>query len=298
MDVERILRNTPATLSITYYGEETPADADGTVNITIKRRSDGTTIVNNAVAPHVGAAGTGQYKYDLAPRSTVDSLVASWTGTFGGVVSTITTYIEIVGGFYFTLAELRASDSALADTTKYPTTTLEKIRQAVEIEFEQICHRAFVPRFAYERLAGDGTTEILLGHPEPTNILSLRIGTYLTGTVDYASHIPYIVSDGHRIIELEDGYAWPQSDVSNVVIEYEYGRPYCPGDVKDAALKRAKNRLVSKNARIDERATSMNVPDFGTFTLATPGRDGSYTGIPDVDVVLDRWALMQTGGIW
>jgi len=48
---------------------------------------------------------------------------------------------------------------------------------------------------------------------------------------------------------------------------------------------------VSTAARIDERATVMNIPDFGNFQLATPGQRGSYTGIPEVDIVLDSYRL-------
>jgi hypothetical protein len=54
--------------------------------------------------------------------------------------------------------------------------------------------------------------------------------------------------------------------------------------------------LVAGRSRIDERATLMQIPDFGTFNLATPGQRGSWTGIPDVDVVIDQYTL-DGGGI-
>ena len=43
-------------------------------------------------------------------------------------------------------------------------------------------------------------------------------------------------------------------------------------------------------------AKSYDWENGGTFALIVPGQRGSKTGIPDVDVVLDRWS-MRTPGI-
>src|SRR5512143_2294254 len=100
MDVERILRGTPATLTVTFYGDETAVDADGTVTCTIV--DDAGTAVDSGNATNED--GIGVYSFDLSAQSDVNLLTATWAGTFSGEATSIVTQAEIVGGFYFTLA--------------------------------------------------------------------------------------------------------------------------------------------------------------------------------------------------
>ena len=281
MDVERILRNTPATLTVTFYTDEVTTDADGAVTVTVKR-ADGSTLSTGS-ATHVGAVNSGKYAYSLAAQGNLNNLTVDWAGVFSGAASTITTFAEIVGGHYFTIAELRGWDIVLADTVKYPLAKMQEARDATEVEFERICHRAFVPRFAREIIEGDGADRIWLSYPEASKILTVN-GLTVVST-DYRR-------DGMRQL------LWPNNVFVNgdlYTIEYEYGLQPTPLDIKRAALRRARGRLVGERSRIDERATVMQIPDFGTFNLATPGKAGSYTGIPDIDVVLEAYMLGNVG---
>jgi hypothetical protein len=85
---------------------------------------------------------------------------------------------------------------------------------------------------------------------------------------------------------------------SAIVIEYEYGMRYVPTPIKNKALKRAKSMLLGQKSTIDERATTMTLPDIGTVNLATPGVRGSQTGIPDIDVVLERYTIDGGAGVF
>jgi hypothetical protein len=49
---------------------------------------------------------------------------------------------------------------------------------------------------------------------------------------------------------------------------------------------------------MDERATTMLIPDVGTVNLATPGMRGSETGVPDIDVVLERFKIDGGAGVY
>lgn len=283
MDIERVVRNTPATLTVTFYTDETPNDADGTVSVVIKRANGTTLTSGNAV--HQGAAGSGKYAFNLAPQASLNNLTVDWSGTFSGAVATISNRVEIVGGHYFTIAELRGYDSALADSSKYSTAALADARLAVEVEFERVCHRAFVHRFFREPFQGDGSHYVWLKYPEIKQVLSVND----VAVVDDSDFLTY---DGmYELRWLTDIFVNDEP----YIIEYEYGMDDVPVDIKRAALRRARGLLTGSRARIDERATVMQIPDFGTFQLSTPGQRGAMTGIPDIDVVLADYALGRGG---
>lgn len=280
MDIDRITRGTSAVLSVTFYGDEQPTNADNDVIVDVER-ANGTQVVVSEVATSVG---NGTYEFVLPPEPEVTILTASWSGYFSGASTTIETYAEVVGGEFFTLRELRGSDSVLTNTTKYPTEKLREARLAVEAEFEGICERSFMPRYARERLIGNGDGTLWVSNAQPLKVLSCSVNGEDWSDKEFTTP-PYNL----RVLCVPDGSYWPRD--SRVVIEYVYGMPYVPRRIKNAAIKRAKSQLVSSNSRIDERATIMNVPDFGNFVLATPGVRGSLTGIPEVDVVLQEYAL-------
>lgn len=279
--MERVLRGAPATLTAYFYNMETlvdPDDNDVTVTAT---RADGTDLyLTPQAATRVSA---GKYTWTLPAQSFLNLFTVLWEGVIDDEPVSVTTYAEIVGGQYFTLPELRASDTALSNTEKYTTEKLRFARLAVEAEFEGICHRAFVPRYERELITGDGSSYIWLDHPEPLRVISLTVDGE-----DWSDTQPRRPSDSLRQLYLPNG-TWTSG--AEVLIEYEYGMWAAPERIKQAALKRAKYRLVADSSRIDERATVMNIPDFGNFVLSTPGMRGAYTGIPEVDVVLDDYVL-------
>lgn len=289
MDIDRIQRGSPADLSVTFYGDETPTNADGAVTYVVKNRA-GTTIASGTATN----SATGVYKFTLAAQAVLGTLTIAWSGTFQGSPVTITSYAEVISGVYFSVAELRAFDSALANTTKYPNSKLQDARTSAEMDFERICGRAFLPRYNWEVLSGEGCRELWLEKPEFLRLISLSVGVS-PDIADWSSRTLLKVPDNLRSVRLPLYEYWPVGDY-NVAIEYEYGRDTVPFDIKRAALKFARYKLVSDQSRIDERATVMQVPEFGSFSLATPGFRGSYTGIPDVDVVLKEYEL--PGGAW
>lgn len=64
-----------------------------------------------------------------------------------------------------------------------------------------------------------------------------------------------------------------------------------------AFLTRVRDVLNRSNRGVPDRTSSFTSGENGgTFALIVPGQRGSKTGIPDVDVVLDRWS-MRTPGI-
>ena len=303
-DLERVQRGVPATLVVTFYGDETPIDADGdAVNVTVKR-ADGSTLSSGS-ALHQGSAGSGQYKYTVPAQSSLNILEVTWTGNFSGQPTSLVTEVEIVGGFLFTVSELRSYDTALANPDRFPLSMVLDRRIEVEDEFEDICGRAFVarfnreviqqtPAFLWEGQRSYGQPFLELEKPELQAITKL--------TVDGTDQLDWVTQklvtrdrDDPYVLNLY-GDALAMAYAEEIEIEYEYGMWRTPPVLKDKAKKRARGLLVGQTSRIDERATIMSIPDFGTFNLATPGQRGSHTGIPDIDEALSRY-MIGNGGI-
>lgn len=286
MLVARAIRNQPTVLTTTFLNDETPVSADFAVTITVTK-ADGSVLVATTPAA-LGA--TGVYTYTLAPQASLNYLTATWSGSFSSVVRSQNTYCEIRGGEIFTLAEARASDPILSNTTKYPTQLLKDVRCEIEDEFESITFVSFVRK--YKRIVRDGTSNNrLITHQRHTK-------TVLAGTVNnIALTSPELLAiQGNAYGELirTDGGYWTIGD-ANIVLEVEYGLDIPPADVRRAALTRLRVRVTTMTSGIPDRATSFTSGEGGTYSLATAGRGGSSTGIPDVDAVLERYTIRIPG---
>jgi hypothetical protein len=274
----RIVRGAPATLSATFYADDLPSDVDGAVTVTIARSNGSVPVAVTATS-----VGQGVYTYALPPQAELAALTLTWSGTRGGFAVSTTTYAEVVGGTFFELDELRDSDRVLNNPGKYPDAKLRAARLFVENEFEGICGRGFVPHYAREVLYGDGNQSLWLTFPQLLSIISITVNGE-----DWSSKDVSAPEYNLRMLDINDGW-WPYA--SKIVLEYRHGMLEPPIRIKTVAMKRAKYLLVADSSRIDERATTMSIPDFGNFVLATPGMRGSRTGIPDVDVVLEDYVL-------
>lgn len=280
--MNRIVRGSPGTLSMVYTVNDVPTDLDAPPTLSVTR-------IDGSVA----ASGTsnrtdlGSYAYTLPPESQLSPLTVTWSGLLSTVAVSVETYAEIVGGEYFSIQELRDYDAVLQNTTKYTTAKLQAARLNAESDIEGLCNRAFVPRGYRENLVGNGTCSLWLSRPDPIRLFALTVNGE-----DWSDRTFTRPDDNLRVINLDSG-VWPSC--SKIVIYYEYGTLTPPVRIANAAKKLAKYRVVGDQSRIDERATVMTIPDFGTFSLATPGiQAASLTGIPEVDIVLWDYALERT----
>lgn len=184
-------------------------------------------------------------------------------------------YVEVMGGQLFTIPEARASDSELIDAGDYPGAEIKHYREVVEVEFETITGRSFVPRTVRVPVETDGSDTAWLG------LFDCAALTALEGP-DGA-----LVAEDYRLESnglLNGLSALPEGTV--LVATVDYGFRATPQDVKRAGLVRLRYLLAAESSGIPDRATSYVAAEGGTFTLATPGRSGYKTGIPDVDAVL------------
>ncbi len=289
---QRILQGVAGTLQVTLL-DYTGAAADASGALTVKvTRADGTTLVAAGTATVHGTTGVYTGALTPAQTATLDLLTATWTDAGDGSV-TVTTH-EIVGGFYFSIADARASDTSLTNATKYPDALILTTRQEVEEECEKICDVAFTSRYRRIALDGDGTNQLILPDNQIRTIRSIRVYSDLataTYTAFTSTQLANVFIDPDNRIERTD-YAWFDEGRGNIVIEYEHGYNRPAADLKRASLIRLRSRLNAALTGIPDRATSFTSAEGGTYRLA---RTSAYkTGIDEVDGTYERYSLRSS----
>lgn len=294
----RVLRTAQATITRTFFLDELPTDADGSVAVTAARL-DGTDV------PALGAAATGPdanhaYTYTFAGLDVLDEVTLTWAATVGGDAITLDQdHVQVVGGFYFSLSEGRGADSALASTTTYPTADLIRIRTETEDECERITGQAFVPRFAREVLSGEARSELRLEWPWVRALRRISIRPSISAAyVDMtADQLAMVAPGDDGVLRMDQGFFWPTTAWSawgwqwpmgrrNIIIEYEHGLDYPPPDIVRGAKLRFKSIALQPKSRVPDRAERLMTTELGVVTLATPSKDS--TGIPEVDAAYQR----------
>jgi hypothetical protein len=276
--VDRRVIGVPASLALTPYddsqGSELTLAAEPAPSVSV---SDGA-----GVEVHAGAAAISTDEHSLSATipsdalPMLDSYLVRWSATAAGVAYLWTTILEVCGGHLFTLAAMRASRSEFASL---PTEQLLAARTLAEARFEEECRVAFVPRGARERLRGDGSSTLLLARVALREVIALAVD----GASWSAEQIAALIAEEAGILRREDG--WPAGAVVDVHYSHGYDRPEAP--VTDAALRLARE-YAFPDSRLPPRAV-LQATEYGSFRLATPGRDGA-TGLPDVDAVIARYS--------
>jgi hypothetical protein len=276
--IARLLVGTPMTVGVVFFDTGIAADP-GTVTVTLTR-ADGTVLAVGAPTAGTGS-GPRSYRLSTVAAGSLDTLTATWSSA---TLGTITTTIEIVGGFLFSLPEVRAL-TPLDDTTKYTNADVLTVRTQVEEAIEQEAGCAFVPRYTLETFDGTGTNTLLLSKPVVRRLRSVSVNAALYGSTDLA----VLATKAAGTVYAPAG--WP-SGYSNVTIGYEHGYGTPPAEIRRAALMLAKMWLTARRSPLDDRAVTFSAADGGSYSLAVPGRNGSYFGHPDVDSVIDRYKFV------
>lgn len=281
MKLTRVLQNTAAPISVVFYVGDTPTDATG-VTVTITR-ADGTVLVNAGSTTH---GATGEYKYTITQAHTglLDDLRATWTGVIDGTTNTLTTFIEVVGGFVFSLPDARRSG---LDAIAYSAQDIYDARSYAEDELENGLRFALVPRYAYE------SVPVKFGYvqlrPYVRTIRSATINGQALTTDDLTTLNERFVPGGDGLVPWtwgvgpwgchSWGWDWPQwpQRLPHVLIGYEYGLDAPLAGAARAALELAGDFLGTSSAdSIDPRATSIVTVD-GTIQLSGSGGFGLRT---------------------
>ncbi len=286
MNYLRVLRTTEVTLTHTFYVDGQPADPSA-VAVTVRRVADGTTVQNG---PATDAAGTGVWTFALQERSELDVLEVEWVGTaLAGANVTVLDYVEIVGGFMFSIQDIRDAHKDLVSATTYPAEKLQDARLMAEAEADTLTGEVQVPRFAVAVLDGSGDTDLILDDFRPTKIRAVSYGNPgATRTAFSAAEVAAIALDPAGILIRTDGTYWPVG-YQNIWIEYEHGRKFPHPSVRTGALRRTRYWATQTRSGVPETAVQFQVGgiDGTLFRLAVPTEDS--TGDPIVDAIYRRY---------
>lgn len=285
---QQLLKGIAAELTATLPGSDGEPRSGLAATVTVAR-ADGTVLYTNAAATD---NGDGTYALALSGTdlSQLDLLVAQWT-----VAANVraTTAHEVVGGFYFTQADVAIAEQGRAAVDGQDHATL---RAEVEHECERICNVAFVPRYARVVVNATGTGRLLLPYPMPRVVRSVRI--YSNG-IDYVSLTPADIAalslDPSGLIERRDygifGFNLMDTEFAApmVIVEYEHGYDQPPADLKRATIRRYRGRSNMAKSGLPDRAVTYTAENGATYRIATA--DEYSTGDPDIDAIYDGYAF-------
>lgn len=291
---QRVLQGAPASLSVTLADQDgNPVAATGTLTVAVSA-GDGTEVLAAGTATAPGAEA-GDYTVSLTGVQTalLTLFTAVWTD---GAGRTVISQHEVVGGYYFGLAEMRKSNNGLLqDSGRYPDSMLLEARRAVEDEAEDICDVAFVPRYHRVTLDGAGTADLVLPHNRIRVVRSIR--TYpIPGAPAYVALTSAQLAgiqpgDDGRIRRTDYGIF--DDGTNNILVEYEHGYDSPPAQVHDAALIRLRSRLNYTSSGVSDRTTSFTSENGQTFRMSTAGTYS--TGIPEVDAAYGKYSYRAHG---
>ena len=284
-ETARVLRNSAETLSVTFNGKLQPTQTVVTIGIT----DGGDTVVGAGTA--ATSVGSGVYATALG-RSDLDTLTATWSGTFGGNAMTFLTQVEVIGGVYVTPAELRAQESISGETSVFPLADLVEAIDYARHVIDDYTGTSWTYRGKRETLSGSNTEYLRLKHMFPRRVISASVdGTALTAT-----QLNNLALDETGVIVRDDD-AWTFTTPGHKVkVHYEHGITETPPpDIKWAAVTLARFHLLEQVSRIPDRATQVQ-SEFGNITLSQAGGFTRPT-LNEVDVILNVTDMNTDGQI-
>jgi hypothetical protein len=266
--------------------EGEPAAPGGVVTVEVGR-SNGNVVIAAGTAT-VAADDARTVTVPLAEMFRTDVLTATWS--VDGEPAAVTS-AEVVGGVYVSVAKIRELEPALADAATYPTPLIQAARLEVESMFEDVCRRAFVPRFRVDVVDGTGRFDLVVRRPDVREV-RWATATDWRGTVTPLS-VADVAGSSSGVLRRYGSLAWPAHE--RITIGYEFGLAVPPPDMTRAVVAAIRARLNQFRSGIPDRAVSFQQIDGGTVTLATPGTYGWVTGIPEVDEVIKRYRWKDAG---
>ena len=292
MIATRILQGNAAPVTTIFYNDETPVGV-GSVTVTVTD-PDGAT-VSTGTATLTGTT----YSYTVPAQTGPKPLTIAWAAA----ARAQTTYAEVVGGFWFELADLRAYSPLIADGNTFPTTKLLEARTKVEDAIEKAIGFSGVPRWGRTTTSGRGIAPRWGSTPrwDRFNSTYWDVNTIFTDTIftrhQYLRSLTAVSVDGTALTP-SDFVVFPGGHLvyqvgtiptgdRNVVATYTHGLSAPPGDLVECALRLGLVAVLdTKNSMMDRAVTVTN--EAGTFTIGQANDEDRPFGIPEVDAVIVR----------
>ena len=296
---QRILQATAASLSWQPLdGDGEPGDPGGTVTVGVVA-SDGSTVISSGTA--TSGSGSEPRAVALTAAQTADLEVFAATWKIGST-TVATTEHWVVGGFLYSIADLRNRERSLADSARDESTVLREVRDEIEETFEGATGVPWTPRLHLVTSLRDHD-----GYSLDTRRTHARTVRWCRLWSTESSYTELTAAELAEIAPAEDGILTLPVSTSGAwkvtaAVEVGFWQPgsavvgsQVPADVRRQALLAARAGTNQARSGIPDRATSQQLADGGSVTLATPGVGRWITGIPTVDELLKRRDRRRAG---
>jgi hypothetical protein len=239
-------------------------------------RADGTALPNPAVTVSGKLASLTLTAADHT--NLLDHLAVTVTASVDGVPAASTVGVDVVGSDLVTLGVLR-QEMGLSDSGRFPDWLLADYRDGYAEYVEQICGRAFTPRYSVVHTVGRGARSLTLPHVDVT---AVRSATIDGETVDLST---VTILAGCMLAR---SGKWPAGDPVEVHIEHGMASP--PARLVREVVRAIRRDLLARGAQAPSDMLWETV-DGNTVRYSTPdGRAGRPTGVMALDAVLDRYS--------
>lgn len=286
---QRILQATTASLSWQPLNADGEPGDPGTVTVGVTS-SDGSTVVAAGTATSGSGSSPRTAALTVAQTAALEVFTATWKVAADTVA---VTEHWVVGGFLFSIADLRTAEPSLGDGSRDTADSLRQRRDEVEDLFESATAVPWTPRLHVVQSTDEHDGYLLdVGRRHARRVRWCRLWSDAdTYTELTASELAEIAPAADGIVRLPVSTSGCWRVTAGVEVGYWEVTPtgsQPPADVRRAAFAYARSLAHQPRSSVPDRATSMQMPDGGSVTLATPGVGRWRTGIPTVDEVLNR----------
>ena len=243
-------------------------------------RANGTALSAPTAVDPVDSTGVIEIPLTAADHTDeLDRLTVTLSGTVNSKTVTRTYIVDVTTAHPFEVAELRALDPDMANSTKYPRSLVAAKRDELAEGVEDYCDVAFSPSYRIVRLRGNGSSCMTLPLREVTAVRYLTVdGTAATlSDVDLEAYGQITYSGGFTADKI-------------VEVHVECGMDGWPSDLTGAMLPFVREMLLTRTTRGGQTATSETSIDGGITRFAVPGT-GRPSGVPALDVKMNRYRV-------
>lgn len=214
------------------------------------------------------------------------------TGVFSVDADDDVSFVLAVAGLDSTYVS-RAEVRALPDLLNAASISDAKIDAAIawfEAKFESYVGVAWVDRAATVRLAGNGSTRLVLPHYPVNSITAVRIYTDATAFTSLtATELAQVLANPDGTVERFGTY-WPigySYNPRNIAIDYRHGYTPTPEDIREAAMVAIREKLLEDVSGARGNRQFSVATEQGIVRSSVPGKDRPF-GIPAVDSVANE----------
>jgi hypothetical protein len=271
---QRVLAGSAATLTMSLFDQNgAPDSGSHTVTVGVTRGDGSVLVAAGTATTAVGATRT--VGLSRAQTAATDRLTATWSIGADVVASTV---VDVVGGHWFTLAELGRRPGLQGISNP----ALVEVRDAWADLADRVTGVAWVPRWWSETFPGLRDRRIVAEWPEVRELVSVTVGGVARDDITGCR-----LDQGPGIIVLDFGAS------EDVTITYRHGHDRPPGPLVQAGLEWCEWVLTKDTSGVSPRALGFS-NEFGSFRYASASGDRP-TGLPDVDAMLATYSRRIPG---